>query len=142
MRFLVKFRSLLSSDLHLHFGQKVVCGLCLSCCLGRIGRWSGREIACSALSLAYPAQAERDNESCFFFTRDGSRVSRTTPHAHQPAVYGPHRFIHISQLDFASRPARAAARRARAGRSAAGYVPAPSRVGRSLAVRTAPDGEC
>ncbi|GBP56516.1 hypothetical protein EVAR_42710_1 [Eumeta japonica] len=34
--------------------------------LGHIGRWSGREIARSALSLARLAQAERDNESCFF----------------------------------------------------------------------------
>ncbi|GBP76178.1 hypothetical protein EVAR_49975_1 [Eumeta japonica] len=33
--------------------------------LGRIGRWSGREIARSALSLERSAQAERDNESCF-----------------------------------------------------------------------------
>ncbi|GBP79897.1 hypothetical protein EVAR_63334_1 [Eumeta japonica] len=32
----------------------------------RIGRWSGREIARSVLSLARSAQAERDNESCFF----------------------------------------------------------------------------
>ncbi|GBP11276.1 hypothetical protein EVAR_92818_1 [Eumeta japonica] len=38
----------------------------LSLLLGRIGRWSAREIARSALSLARSAQAERDNESCFF----------------------------------------------------------------------------
>ncbi len=37
----------------------------------RIGRWSGREIACSALSLARIAQAERDNESCFFVLAAG-----------------------------------------------------------------------
>ncbi|GBP37362.1 hypothetical protein EVAR_22824_1 [Eumeta japonica] len=43
----------------------VVCGRCLSLLLGRIGRWSGRDITCSALSLARSAQAERDNESCF-----------------------------------------------------------------------------
>ncbi|GBP11263.1 hypothetical protein EVAR_92808_1 [Eumeta japonica] len=38
----------------------------LSLLLGRIGRWSGKEIAHPALSLARSAQAERDNESCFF----------------------------------------------------------------------------
>ncbi|GBP96842.1 hypothetical protein EVAR_69719_1 [Eumeta japonica] len=43
---------------------EVVCGRCLE--LERIGRWTGREIARSALSLARSAQAERDNESCFF----------------------------------------------------------------------------
>ncbi|GBP24240.1 hypothetical protein EVAR_80093_1 [Eumeta japonica] len=57
------------------------------CVLGSIGRQSGREIdasqaerlgrsclsvACSALSLARSAQAERDNELCFFNFR-GSR---------------------------------------------------------------------
>ncbi|GBP24801.1 hypothetical protein EVAR_14134_1 [Eumeta japonica] len=36
-----------------------------------IGRWSGREIARSALSLARSAQAERDNESCFFVRAAG-----------------------------------------------------------------------
>ena len=49
--------------------------------IGHVGRWSGREInvsqaerlgrsclsiSCSTLSLARSAQAERDNESCFF----------------------------------------------------------------------------
>ncbi|GBP44790.1 hypothetical protein EVAR_86605_1 [Eumeta japonica] len=43
-----------------------LCAAAVSLLLGRIGRWSGREIACSALSLARSAQAERDNESCFF----------------------------------------------------------------------------
>ncbi|GBP05624.1 hypothetical protein EVAR_3087_1 [Eumeta japonica] len=38
----------------------------VSLLLGRIGRWSGREIARSAFSLARSAQAERDNESCFY----------------------------------------------------------------------------
>ncbi|GBP14283.1 hypothetical protein EVAR_7702_1 [Eumeta japonica] len=37
----------------------------------RIGRWSGREIARSALSLARSAQAERDNELCFFVRAAG-----------------------------------------------------------------------
>ncbi|GBP80920.1 hypothetical protein EVAR_49001_1 [Eumeta japonica] len=38
----------------------------LSLLLGRIGRWSGGEIARSAFSLARSAQAERDNELWFF----------------------------------------------------------------------------
>ncbi|GBP11337.1 hypothetical protein EVAR_92865_1 [Eumeta japonica] len=38
----------------------------LSLLLGRLGRWSDREIARPALSLARSAQAERDNESCYF----------------------------------------------------------------------------
>ncbi|GBP24829.1 hypothetical protein EVAR_14162_1 [Eumeta japonica] len=38
----------------------------ISLLLGRIGRWCGKEIARSTLSLARSAQAERDNESCFF----------------------------------------------------------------------------
>ncbi|GBP21279.1 hypothetical protein EVAR_11674_1 [Eumeta japonica] len=42
-----------------------LCAVAISLLLGRIGRWSGREIARSALSLARSAQAERDNESCF-----------------------------------------------------------------------------
>ncbi|GBP78434.1 hypothetical protein EVAR_63385_1 [Eumeta japonica] len=56
--------------------------------LGRIGRWSGREIARSALSLARSAQAERDNESCFFVH-----------------VAGIHRFIrryHVKRLMYIS----------------------------------------
>ncbi|GBP80671.1 hypothetical protein EVAR_49836_1 [Eumeta japonica] len=44
-----------------------LCAASVSLVLGRIDRWSGREIACSALSLTHSAQAERDNESCFFF---------------------------------------------------------------------------
>ncbi|GBP36588.1 Dual 3',5'-cyclic-AMP and -GMP phosphodiesterase 11 [Eumeta japonica] len=43
-----------------------LCAAAVSPLLGRIGRWSGREIARSALSLARSAQAERDYESCFF----------------------------------------------------------------------------
>ncbi|GBP24931.1 hypothetical protein EVAR_12598_1 [Eumeta japonica] len=49
--------------------KQFTCGLCaaaVSLLLGLIGRWSGREFARSALSLARSAQAERDNESCFF----------------------------------------------------------------------------
>ncbi|GBP62003.1 hypothetical protein EVAR_46032_1 [Eumeta japonica] len=42
-----------------------LCAAAVSLLLGRIGRWSGREIARCALSLARSAQAERDNESCF-----------------------------------------------------------------------------
>ncbi|GBP95730.1 hypothetical protein EVAR_66617_1 [Eumeta japonica] len=59
----------------------------VSLLLGRIGRWSIREIdvshaerlgrsclsiACSALSLACSAQTERDNESCFFVRAAGA----------------------------------------------------------------------
>ncbi|GBP71629.1 hypothetical protein EVAR_53112_1 [Eumeta japonica] len=47
------------------FGQRL-CAAAVSILLGRIGRWSGREIARSTLSLARSAQAERKNESCFF----------------------------------------------------------------------------
>ncbi|GBP30066.1 hypothetical protein EVAR_14583_1 [Eumeta japonica] len=46
-----------------------LCAAAVSLLLGRIGRnghGSGREIASSELSLARSAQAERDNESCFF----------------------------------------------------------------------------
>ncbi|GBP03739.1 hypothetical protein EVAR_69338_1 [Eumeta japonica] len=48
-----------------------LCAAAVSLLLGRIGRWSGREIARSALSLARSAQAERDNESCFFVRAAG-----------------------------------------------------------------------
>ncbi|GBP00397.1 hypothetical protein EVAR_956_1 [Eumeta japonica] len=48
-----------------------LCAAAVSLLLGRIGQWSGREIARSALSLAHPAQAERDNESCFFVRAAG-----------------------------------------------------------------------
>ncbi|GBP75381.1 hypothetical protein EVAR_34748_1 [Eumeta japonica] len=48
-----------------------LCAAAISLLLGRIVRWSGREIACSALSLARSAQAERDNESCFFVRAAG-----------------------------------------------------------------------
>ncbi|GBP44316.1 hypothetical protein EVAR_27273_1 [Eumeta japonica] len=43
----------------------------ISLLLERIGRWNGREIARSALSLARSAQAERDNESYFFVRSAG-----------------------------------------------------------------------
>ncbi|GBP68597.1 Atrial natriuretic peptide receptor 1 [Eumeta japonica] len=43
-----------------------LCAAAVSLVLGRIGRWSGREIARSALSFARSAQMERDNDSCFF----------------------------------------------------------------------------
>ncbi|GBP70910.1 hypothetical protein EVAR_48875_1 [Eumeta japonica] len=43
-----------------------LCAAAVSLVLGRIDRWSGREIARSTLSLACSAQAERDNKSCFF----------------------------------------------------------------------------
>ncbi|GBP68287.1 hypothetical protein EVAR_57613_1 [Eumeta japonica] len=45
-----------------------------------IGRRSGREIARSALSLARSAQAERDNESCFFVR--AASVHRFIRHYH------------------------------------------------------------
>ncbi|GBP23718.1 hypothetical protein EVAR_13673_1 [Eumeta japonica] len=63
-----------------------LCAAAVSLLLGHIGRWSGREIdasqaellgrsylsiACSALSLARLAPAERDNESCFFVRAAG-----------------------------------------------------------------------
>ncbi|GBP15724.1 hypothetical protein EVAR_93913_1 [Eumeta japonica] len=48
-----------------------LCAAAVSLLLGRIGRWSGREIARSALSLARSAQAERGNESCFFMRAAG-----------------------------------------------------------------------
>ncbi|GBP64617.1 hypothetical protein EVAR_46546_1 [Eumeta japonica] len=48
------------------------CAAALSLLLGRVGRRSEREVARSALSLARSAQAERDNESCFFRPADRS----------------------------------------------------------------------
>ncbi|GBP28592.1 hypothetical protein EVAR_85791_1 [Eumeta japonica] len=63
-----------------------LCAAAVSFLFGRIGRSSGREIdasqaerlgrsclsiACSALSLARSAQAERDNESCIFVRAAG-----------------------------------------------------------------------
>ncbi|GBP45764.1 hypothetical protein EVAR_76069_1 [Eumeta japonica] len=45
------------------------CAAAVSLLLGRVGRWRGREIAHSALSLARSAQAERDNESCYYVHR-------------------------------------------------------------------------
>ncbi|GBP70844.1 hypothetical protein EVAR_53508_1 [Eumeta japonica] len=56
--------------------MRVVCGRCLSL-LGRIGRWSGREIARSALALARSAQAERDNESRFLCVQRRSSIYKT-----------------------------------------------------------------
>ncbi|GBP45959.1 hypothetical protein EVAR_41261_1 [Eumeta japonica] len=50
-----------------------LCAAAVSLILGRFGRWSGREIARTALSLARSAQAERDNESCFFERRRKGR---------------------------------------------------------------------
>ncbi|GBP81841.1 hypothetical protein EVAR_59736_1 [Eumeta japonica] len=47
------------------------CAAAVSLRLGRIGRWSGREIARSTLSLARSAQAQRDNESYFFVRAAG-----------------------------------------------------------------------
>ncbi|GBP48923.1 V-type proton ATPase 21 kDa proteolipid subunit [Eumeta japonica] len=44
----------------------LLCAAAVSLLLGRIGRWSRREIARSVLSLARSARAERDNESYFF----------------------------------------------------------------------------
>ncbi|GBP38322.1 hypothetical protein EVAR_36274_1 [Eumeta japonica] len=49
-----------------------LCAAAVSLLLGRIGRWSGREIARCALSLARSAQAERDNESCYFMIKISS----------------------------------------------------------------------
>ncbi|GBP85176.1 Protein disconnected [Eumeta japonica] len=43
-----------------------LCAAVVSLLLRGIGRWSGREIARSALSLEHSAQTERDNESCFY----------------------------------------------------------------------------
>ncbi|GBP19609.1 hypothetical protein EVAR_102158_1 [Eumeta japonica] len=43
-----------------------LCAAAISLLLVRIGRWSGRELARSALSLVRLAHVERDNESCFF----------------------------------------------------------------------------
>ncbi|GBP35218.1 hypothetical protein EVAR_18343_1 [Eumeta japonica] len=60
--------------------QQFTCRLCaaaVSLLFGRIGRWNGREIARSALSLARSAQAERDNESCFFIKRGRLRLNLT-----------------------------------------------------------------
>ncbi|GBP80722.1 hypothetical protein EVAR_57193_1 [Eumeta japonica] len=51
-----------------------LCAAAVSLLLGRVGRRSGREIARSALSLARSAQAERDNESCFFLRCDNRRA--------------------------------------------------------------------
>ncbi|GBP82594.1 hypothetical protein EVAR_69816_1 [Eumeta japonica] len=45
---------------------RVGCVRPLSLFYSDIGRWGGREIARSALSLIRSAQAERDNESCIF----------------------------------------------------------------------------
>ncbi|GBP10382.1 hypothetical protein EVAR_69673_1 [Eumeta japonica] len=69
--------------------QQFTCRLCaaaFSLLLGRIAKWNGRKIGTSqaersgqsclsiarpALSLARSAQAERDNESCFFVRAAG-----------------------------------------------------------------------
>ncbi|GBP01390.1 hypothetical protein EVAR_74112_1 [Eumeta japonica] len=48
-----------------------LCAAAVSLLLVRIGRWSGREIARSTLSLARSAQAERDNGSSFFVRAAG-----------------------------------------------------------------------
>ncbi|GBP38073.1 hypothetical protein EVAR_95200_1 [Eumeta japonica] len=71
-----------------------LCAATASLLLEYIGQWSGREIdasqagrlgrsclsiACSALSLARSAQAERDNESSFFPCGGGHRT-RAPPH--------------------------------------------------------------
>ncbi|GBP53369.1 hypothetical protein EVAR_41206_1 [Eumeta japonica] len=61
------------------YGQ-VMCGRCLFLLLGHTGRWNGREIGRSALSLACSAQAERDNESCFFVRAAGVHRFRKRYH--------------------------------------------------------------
>ncbi|GBP22794.1 hypothetical protein EVAR_13585_1 [Eumeta japonica] len=53
------------------FFSRRLCTAAVSLLLRRIGRWSGREIARSALSFARSGQAERDNESCFFVRAAG-----------------------------------------------------------------------
>ncbi|GBP15942.1 hypothetical protein EVAR_12526_1 [Eumeta japonica] len=89
------------------------CAAAVSLLLGRIGRWSGREtdasqaerlspsclsIACSALSIAYSAQAERDNGSCFFVRVAGLRFIR--PYH----VKTKKRTIDTKEKDFHTRP--------------------------------------
>ncbi|GBP81405.1 hypothetical protein EVAR_59406_1 [Eumeta japonica] len=49
-----------------------LCAAAVSLLLGRVGRWSGKEIARSALSLARSAHAERDNKSCVFVCATGA----------------------------------------------------------------------
>ncbi|GBP38379.1 hypothetical protein EVAR_36332_1 [Eumeta japonica] len=58
----------------------MLCAAAVSFLLGRVGRWSGREIARSALSLARSVQAERDKES-YFFVR-AACVNRFIRHYH------------------------------------------------------------
>ncbi|GBP63565.1 hypothetical protein EVAR_61305_1 [Eumeta japonica] len=53
-----------------------LCAAAVSLLLERFSRWSGKEIARSALSLARSALAKRDNESCFFPARAESPSSR------------------------------------------------------------------
>ncbi|GBP85569.1 hypothetical protein EVAR_64560_1 [Eumeta japonica] len=79
-----------------------LCEAAVSLLLGRIGRWSGREIDRSAVSLARSAQAERDNESCFFI--------------HAAGVHG---FIRVSDNNTLIRHGQSADRRP--------VPPAPSR---------------
>ncbi|GBP45783.1 hypothetical protein EVAR_76088_1 [Eumeta japonica] len=60
-------RSALTLTLRILYREgRALCAAAVSLLLGRIGRWSERETARSALSLARSAQAERDNKSCFF----------------------------------------------------------------------------
>ncbi|GBP56411.1 hypothetical protein EVAR_90082_1 [Eumeta japonica] len=58
-------------ECRLRISQIRLCAAGVSLLLRRIGRWSGREIARSARSLARSAQAERDNESWFFVRAAG-----------------------------------------------------------------------
>ncbi|GBP89905.1 hypothetical protein EVAR_66180_1 [Eumeta japonica] len=59
-----------TGDDHHRSARPVVCGRCLSSTRTH-RRWSGREIARSALSIARSTQAEHDNESCFFMRAAG-----------------------------------------------------------------------
>ncbi|GBP74506.1 hypothetical protein EVAR_61993_1 [Eumeta japonica] len=73
-RFMQDNTKSLSTSLSSSLTKQFTCTLCagaVSHLLRRIGRWSGREIACTVLSLARSAQAERDNESCFFVRAAG-----------------------------------------------------------------------
>ncbi|GBP68649.1 hypothetical protein EVAR_47655_1 [Eumeta japonica] len=98
-----------------------LCAAAISLLLGRIGRWSGQEIACSALSLARLAQVERDNESCFFPVfcpgRAGGRAGA-------PGAGG---FIAVASLSCKVRPFVSSdgirALQRRGGPAAAGRVP-------------------
>ncbi|GBP06026.1 Cytochrome c oxidase assembly factor 4 homolog, mitochondrial [Eumeta japonica] len=88
-----EFRSCMNK--HQQEKNRKSCAAAVSLLHGRVGRWSGREIARSALSLARSAQAERGNESCFFVRAAG--VHRSFYYHYGVKLYADHDDVALNE---------------------------------------------